>query len=107
VAGSPVFEWVASELEAATALTRVEARGTVRLALQEVALSVNGVARRPMLFVLERVLPNVLQSRGIVGWESVCTDLSRRLESADLPPMDPSPEDVFARLGGDPPSDPR
>ncbi len=103
---SPVFEWVARELETATALSRLEARGTVRLALQELGLTVTGVARGPMQFTLARVLPRLLASRGIAGADTVCQALSRGLKSADLPLGHESPEDIFARLGGDSPSGP-
>ena len=37
---SPVFEWVARQLEATTLMSRLEARGTIRLALQELGLTV-------------------------------------------------------------------
>jgi hypothetical protein len=103
---SPVFEWVSHELELATVLSRLEARGTVRLALQELGLTVTGVARSPMQFTLARVLPRLLSSRGIAAAEVVCKKLSKDLESADLPLGHESPEDIFARLGGDAPSDP-
>ena len=100
---SPVFEWVAHELENATAMSRLEARGTVRLALQELGLTVTGVARSPMQFTLARVLPRLLRSRGIDAPDAVCEKISAELESADLPLGHESPEDIFARLGGDPP----
>lgn len=98
---SPVFEWVAHELEAATALSRLEARGTVRLALQELGLTVRGVARSPMQFTLDRVLPRLLKSRNIADADAVCQRISKDLASADLPLGHESPEDIFARLGGD------
>ncbi len=102
---SPVFEWVAHELEAATAMSRLEARGTVRLALQELGLTVTGVARSPMQFTLARVLPRLLRSRGVATPDTICEKISAELGSIDLPIGHESPEDVFARLGGDPPSD--
>lgn len=100
---SPVFEWVSHELETATALSRLEARGTVRLALQELGLTVTGVARGPMQFTLARVLPRLLTSRGIAAADTVCETLSKGLKSANLPLGHESPEDIFARLGGDSP----
>jgi hypothetical protein len=98
---SPVFEWVAQQLEEATALSRLEARGTVRLALREVGLTVTGVARRPMLFVLEKILPGLLRSRNIGGARETCNDLMARLSVAELGNVAESPEEVFARMGGD------
>ncbi len=101
---SPVFEWLATELEGATSLSRQEARGTVRIALREVGLTVEGVARRPMCFVLDRVLPDILRSRGVQDSVTLCSHLARRLDAASLAPQRESPEHVFARLGGDLPS---
>ena len=98
---SPVFEWVALQLEEATSLSRLEARGTVRLALAEVGLTVKGVARRPMLFVLEQILPGLLRSRNVEDASAVCQVLTERLESAELGSVAESPEDIFARIGGD------
>lgn len=102
---SPVFEWVAQTLEEASSLTRLEARGTVRLALREVGLTVTGVARRPMLFVLKKILPRFLHSRGVPEPERICIALAARLEQASLPSVGESPEHVFARMGGDIPDD--
>ncbi len=104
---SPVFEWAAEGLENVAGLSRSEARGTVRLALREVGLTVTGVTRRPMLFVVDNVFPRLLQSRGVRDPGAVCAELGRLLQRADLPPVSVEDADVvFARLGGDPPSDP-
>ncbi len=96
-----MFEWIALQLEEATSLSRLEARGTVRLALGEVGLTVTGVARRPMLFVLEKILPGLLRSRNIDDATTICQDLMTRLASAEVGRVAESPEDVFARMGGD------
>lgn len=98
---SPVFEWVARAVEEATSLTRTEARGTVRIALNEVGLTATGVARGPMLFVLERILPGLLHSRSIDDPQGTCSRLLAELAEAELGHVEESPEDIFARLGGD------
>ncbi len=99
---SPVFEWVTRAMEEATSLSKIEARGTVRIALTEVGLTATGVARGPMLFVLERVLPGLLRSRNIQDPEATCAGLIAGLSHAELDRVEDAPEDVFARLGGDP-----
>lgn len=96
-----MFEWVCQQLEDTTQLSRLEARGTIRLALREVGLTVKGVARRPMIFVLEQVLPGLLRSRNIEGAVQICDGLKTRLAVAELGSVAESPEDVFARMGGD------
>ncbi len=98
---SPVFEWVTRAVEEATSLTRTEARGTVRIALNEVGLTATGVARGPMLFVLERILPGLLHSRSIDDPHGTCARLLDKLTEAELGHVRESPEDIFDRLGGD------
>lgn len=99
MADSPVFEFVCGELERRTSLGRLEARGTVRLALKEAGLGAN-VSLREMQVVLERVLPGALASRGIENGEALCGEIragtSRLQESARAD----TPEAIFGRLGG-------
>jgi hypothetical protein len=100
---SPVFEWVCAELERMTPLTALQARGTMRTALDEAGLGVASVMRRPMGVVLRRLLPRLLDARGVPEAARVCAALADALEHADLPELarrHDAPEDVFARLGG-------
>ena len=71
------------------------------MALREVGLTVPGVARRPMLFVLEKILPGLLRSRNVEGATEICAELMSRLTVAELGSVAESPEEVFARMGGD------
>jgi hypothetical protein len=102
VAESPTFDWICSELERRTDLDRLEARGTIRLALKEAGLQARSVTPEQMKVVLERMLPGELATRGVDDAESLCTALLPDLQAiASDPGGGPeAPEDVFRRLGG-------
>jgi len=98
-----IFEFVASTLQEATALDKLEARGTVRIALKEAGLDARGVTKEQMAVMLQRTMPKELASRGVDGPETVCESLVTALKTytpADGAPVGESPEDVFRRLGG-------
>ena len=101
MAGSVAFEWLCDQLEVATSMTRLESRGTVRLALKAAGFDARTVASQELRAVLERVLPRELASRSIEGWNGICEELARRLSMAELvePQAAETPEGVFARLG--------
>lgn len=97
------FEWACSALEAATPLDRLEARGTLRLALKASGLDPKQIDSEQMAIVFTRVLPKELESRGVADSTAVCERLASDL-SAQGPRVGSgagdAPEDVFARLGG-------
>lgn len=100
MADAPVFELVCDELERRTSLGRLEARGTVRLALKEAGLAANAVSVREMQVVLERVLPAALASRGVENGDALCNEIrigAARLKDAQAKD---TPEAIFGRLGG-------
>ncbi|HEY8494581.1 MAG TPA: hypothetical protein VIN04_11855 [Myxococcota bacterium] len=87
MADSPVFALACEELERRTALERLAARGTVRIALKKAGLDVADVDATQMMAVLRRVLPAELKSRGIEEAERICeaiaaTIAERRFEVA-------------------------
>jgi hypothetical protein len=101
MADSPVFEFVCGEIEQRTSLGRLEARGTVRLALKEAGLAANAVSVREMDVVLARVLPAALASRGIEGGDALCGEIragAARLQDGGRAAE--TPEAIFGRLGG-------
>ena len=101
MADVPVFEFVCGELERRTSLGRLEARGTVRLALKEAGLSANTVSVREMQVVLERLLPAALASRGIDGGDALCGEIrAGAAKLQDTARAAESPEAIFGRLGG-------
>jgi hypothetical protein len=96
-----IFDFVAGELERRTDLARLEARGTVRLALKEAGLDARGVTREQMLVTLEKILPGEIRTRGVEQPDPVCEAICSALKSATLdeePSGDESPEAVFRRL---------
>lgn len=98
---SPVFERTADELEVLTRMTRLEARGTLRLALKDAGLIPRTVNAKAMLVVLDRILPQLLTRRGVQGAPDMCRTISgvvRGLTSETSYEVD-TPEKVFARLG--------
>ena len=102
MADSDVFQWVCAELEQATTLNALEARGTVRIALRQAGLEAAGVGGVQMRVVLEKVMPEELETRGIPDPAQLCARLAERLEyehPGDARPTD-TPEAVFSRLGG-------
>jgi hypothetical protein len=101
MADSSVFDWLCDGLESATDFDRLEARGTVRIALKLAGLEAKSLSTDHAKVVLKRVMPAELEARGVAGAASICSNLVRRLDS--LPKSDPhiadnTPEAVFTRL---------
>jgi hypothetical protein len=99
MADSPAFEFVCAGLERRTARSRLEVRGTVRLALKAAGLGAAAVTPAQMGVVLDRVLPAELRLRGIGDPEGHCAALASELGAARLAERSAeTPEDVFARF---------
>jgi hypothetical protein len=99
MADSAAFDWICSEIEERTSLDRLEARGTVRLALKDAGLEARTVTTDQMKVVLERVLPKELAARGIEDGDRICAELIPGLAAIDAGPGAETPDAVFARLG--------
>jgi hypothetical protein len=100
---SRLFDFVADAIEQRTELAKLEARGTLRLALKESGFNADSVTAHDMAVVLARVMPAELTSRGIGDAESVCAKLSNSLKEfkdAVEEHGNASPESIFARLAG-------
>jgi hypothetical protein len=98
MAASRTFEWVCAELESASSLNALEARGTVRLALKQAGLEANHVTPEQMTVVTERILPGELRSRGLEDSDEVCEALASGLKHLEDSAAPESPEEVFKRL---------
>ena len=98
MAASAVFETACEALEAGSGLERIEARGTVRIALSKAGLDPKTVCAREMSVVLEKVLPAELESRAITDPADVCRRIARALEAAGTEAETRRPEDVFDAL---------
>ena len=59
------FDRVTEKLEACSALNRLEARGTLRIALKESGFDAKSVASDQLRVVIEKLLPQHLRDRGI------------------------------------------
>ena len=100
---STIFDFVAEEIERQTELAKLEARGTVRLALKEAGFNASGITTEQMAVVLERVMPSELAARGVENAESICSSLAtsiKEFKDAVEEHGSASPESVFARLAG-------
>ena len=101
-----IFDLVAAELERRTDLAKLEARGTVRLALKQAGLDARRVTATQMGVTLDKVLPGEMRSRGIEGPERICRAIHSSLD-AQQPPQHraaddtESPEAIFRRLAQD------
>lgn len=101
MADAPAFDWVCSELEQRTSLDRLEARGTVRIALKEAGLDSRSLTPEQMKVVLEKVLPKELGTRGVDDPEGVCRGLASGIMQIDAGSSSgETPEEVFRRLAG-------
>jgi hypothetical protein len=101
MADSRAFEWTCEELEAASSLTKLESRGTIRLAVKEAGLEAEHVTPQQMSVVAERILPGELRNRGVEGAEGICSALMsglRALPILEAEDAQETPEDVFKRL---------
>ena len=94
-----VFEHACASLEELTQLSRLEARGTIRIALKEAGLDPASVRAAELSVVARRVLPGELAARGVADAESICERLRSGLSKIQDSVSDDTPEAVFARLG--------
>jgi len=99
VAEGQAFTIVAEELERATNLDRLQARGTLRIALKAAGLNPKQLRMKELRGVIERLLPGELLVRGIDDTEAVVARLLAVLPRNDDPIEDESPLAVFRRLG--------
>ena len=94
------FEWTCEQLEARTDLNRLEARGTVRIALKAAGFDPRHVGGSQMAAVLRKVMPGELFSRGIGDADAVCDWLAEGVSALEGHATEPErPEAIFARLG--------
>ena len=96
------FDHVSEELEATTALSQLEARGTVRLALKSAGFEARTITSAQMETVVQRVLPAELVSRGVEDAPAVCERIASSLGAIEDEVTADSPEAVFERLGRSP-----
>ena len=96
---TPAFDFVCEQLEERTSFDRLEARGTVRLALKSAGLEPRSISPDQMKVVLEKLLPGELAARGVEDSEALCRTLATQVANVAGGRESDSPEEVFARLG--------
>ena len=99
-----IFELAAESLENHSDLDKLEARGTLRIALRTAGLDASAISVAELEVVMDKVMPGELERRGVWKPESTCkavlADVKRRAgETEDEPKSDP--ESIFRRLGSD------
>lgn len=103
MAGSQAFEWLCEAIEADTSLERLEARGTVRIALKDAGLEARTVTPAELTVVIQRILPRELHQRGVADEAALCERYCsglRTLEVSGARVASDSPDAIFRRLGG-------
>lgn len=100
MAESNAFSVTCEALERETSFDRLEARGTVRLALKRAGLDPASVSGHEMTVVVAEILTAELETRGVLDAASVCERIRHALASVQDERAPSSPEAVFARLGG-------
>lgn len=98
---SPAFEWLSKELPRYTALSPLQARGTIRLMLQEVGIDPRALRKDQLLVLLHRRLPLELRKRRIEAAADLVNELTARLRSTPLSESEQpdTADSVFGRLG--------
>lgn len=82
MADAQLFDRACHELERVTELSRVEARGTLRIALKEAGYEPGNVNRPQLLAVVFHSLPHELKARGLGDAQSICDKLASTLATA-------------------------
>ncbi|MBK7580676.1 MAG: hypothetical protein IPI67_10770 [Myxococcales bacterium] len=101
MAESEVFEWVSAELETRTSLSRLEARGTLRLLLKSVGLDPGSVSAPQMTVVLSRLLAPQLVKRKVEAASDLCQTLTAELGERNRSRPETNQDtayEIFARL---------
>ncbi|MBW1884641.1 MAG: hypothetical protein JRJ58_14010 [Deltaproteobacteria bacterium] len=100
MADSEVFDFVCEQLEQRTNVDRLEARGTVRIALKKAGVEVRTVNIEQMIVVVTKLLPGQLVRRAVEDGQMHCDAILRQLATLEVGAIGDTPEDVFERLGG-------
>ena len=99
-----LFDFTAERLERHTSLDRLQARGTLRLALKEAGLNPVSVSAPQLSVVFEKLMPGELENRGVEDATAACSavieDVANSWTAAGTPSSS-NPDEVFSRLGGD------
>jgi hypothetical protein len=101
---SALFDLTAERLEHHTSLGRLEARGTLRLALKEAGLDPKRLTTGELSVVFDKLMVTELERRGVRDPALACRhtlDDVSSLPKADDARATGRPDEVFRRLAGD------
>jgi len=96
-----LFDFAADRLEHHAGLDRLEARGTLRIALKAAGLEPKNLTGDQLQVVFEKVMPGELDSRGVSDVRDVCAAVLVDLARAGGAAADAAatnPDDIFRRL---------
>ena len=99
-----LFDLAADRLEHHTGFDRLEARGTLRLALKSAGLDPKDLDVGQLRVVFEKVMPGELETRGVSDAVVICRTVMAEVASSPLPTDTDSSSNldgIFRRLGGD------
>lgn len=98
-----LFDFAAERLEQHTSFSRLEARGTLRIALKSAGLDAKSLKVDQLSVVFEKLMPGELERRGVRDTALVCGAVIGDLANSPTPTDANSSDDVdgiFSRLGG-------
>ena len=98
-----LFDLAADQLEQHTDFSRIEARGTLRIALKDSGLDARSITPGQRCVVFDKVMPIELERRGVKDATEVCSAVIEGLANAPASADKESstdPDGVFRRLGG-------
>jgi len=99
-----LFDFAAESLERHTSFSRLEARGTLRIALKAAGLEPGSVTAEQLKVVFEKLMPSELENRDVSDPKAVCVTVAQEIASAPALSETDAADDldqVFGRLGGD------
>ncbi len=96
-----LFDFAAERIEHHTSLERLEARGTLRIALKAAGLTAKSVTAGQLCGVVEKVMPDELERRDVsdaaVACSAVIDDLINSPAPNEAAPAT-DPDEIFRRL---------
>jgi len=101
MADSAAFEALCDFLETETSLDRLESRGTVRIALKKAGLTPRDVDSKQLALVVDKLLKDELDARGVEGAARVCERAAVAVRSLNHEARSNSPTSVFERMAGE------
>src|SRR5262245_59932063 len=96
---SPIFELMCEHVESEAKLSRLEARGTVRLMLKEVGLDAQEVSKGAAMLAVDRFLEQALRVRRVADPEQVKLRVLQAVRASTLEgPEGADPASIFSRI---------